>query len=60
MVDHDQLLASAARYASAMQVADDPKQFATQVAQDGYSTDLDYADKLIDLMDRYNLYQLDP
>jgi hypothetical protein len=57
--DHDQLLATASRYASAMQVADDPRQFAAQLARDGYSSDPDYADKLVDLMDRYNLYQLD-
>jgi hypothetical protein len=57
--DHDQLLATASRYASAMQVADDPRQFAAQIAQDGYSSDPEYADKLVDLMDRYNLYQLD-
>jgi hypothetical protein len=57
--DHDQLLATASRYASAMQVADDPRQFAAEIAQDGYSSDPDYADKLVDLMDRYNLYQLD-
>ena len=29
------------------------------VAQAGYSTDPSYADKLVSLMDRYNLYQLD-
>jgi hypothetical protein len=57
--DHDQLLANASRYGSAMQVASDPRQFATLIAQDGYATDPQYASKLIDLMDRYNLYQLD-
>jgi hypothetical protein len=57
--DHDQLLANASRYASAMHVAGDPRQFATLIAQDGYATDPQYASKLIDLMDRYNLYQLD-
>ncbi len=59
MADHDHLLSTLSRYASAMQDAKDPKQFAQQVADDGYSTDPDYADKLIALMDHYNLYQLD-
>jgi hypothetical protein len=57
--DHDRLLGSAARYSSAMQSAGDPKQFATLIAEAGYSTDPSYADKLVALMDRYNLYQLD-
>jgi flagellar protein FlgJ len=42
-----------------MNVASDPKQFAAKIADAGYSTDPDYADKLVALMDRYNLYQLD-
>ena len=59
MADHDRLLSTLSRYASAMQDASDPKQFAQQVALDGYSTDPSYANKLIALMDRYELYQLD-
>jgi flagellar protein FlgJ len=59
IADYDRLLGSSSRYASAMQVANDPKQFARQIALDGYSTDPAYADKVIALMDRYNLYQLD-
>ncbi len=59
MADHDRLLGRAARYAAAMQAARDPKLFATLIAQAGYSTDPAYADKLVALMDRYNLYQLD-
>ena len=58
MTDHDKLLLST-RYAPAMQVANDPRQFAEQLYQAGYSTDPAYADKLIALMDRYNLYSLD-
>jgi flagellar protein FlgJ len=58
MTDHDRLLLSA-RYAPAMQVANDPKQFAQQLYESGYSTDPAYADKLIALMDRYGLYSLD-
>jgi len=59
MADHDHLLMSLSRYASAMQVRSDPRQFAEEIMADGYSTDPAYADKLIALMDRYNLYQLD-
>jgi Mannosyl-glycoprotein endo-beta-N-acetylglucosaminidase len=59
MTDHDLLLQMSSRYAAAMQVARNPKQFAAQLAQAGYATDPAYADKLVALMDRYNLYQLD-
>ncbi len=59
MADHDRLLADASRYTSAMAARTDPRAFAVAIAQDGYSTDPAYADKLIGLMDRYNLYQLD-
>lgn len=59
MTDHDVLLETALRYAAAMRAAQDPKQFATLLARAGYATDPAYADKLIALMDRYNLYQLD-
>jgi hypothetical protein len=59
VADHDRLLGTASRYAPAMQVAGDPQQFVAMIAQEGYSTDPAYARKLIALMDRYNLYQLD-
>jgi hypothetical protein len=59
MVDHDLLLRNAARYAPAMEVAHDPRQFAHMLAKGGYATDPAYADKLIALMDRYDLYRLD-
>ncbi len=58
MTDHDRLLLTG-RYAVAMRVANDPKQFAQQLYAAGYSTDPAYADKLIALMDRYDLYRLD-
>jgi hypothetical protein len=58
MTDHDRLLLTG-RYAPAMHVANDPKQFAQQLYAAGYSTDPAYADKLISLMDRYDLYRLD-
>jgi hypothetical protein len=58
-VDHDELLASLSRYAAAMRSASDPKAFAALIAEAGYATDPGYADKLVALMDRYNLYSLD-
>jgi hypothetical protein len=59
MNDYDRLLVTDSRYASAMQATNDPKQFAALLAQGGYSTDPTYADKLVELMDNYNLYRLD-
>ena len=59
VADHDELLGTASRYAPAMQASGDPKEFATLIAQEGYSTDPAYADKVVALMDRYNLYLLD-
>jgi len=58
MSDHDELLLTS-HYAAAMRVANDPRQFAQQLYAAGYSTDPAYADKLISLMDRYDLYRLD-
>jgi flagellum-specific peptidoglycan hydrolase FlgJ len=59
LADHDRLLQTGSRYATAMKSANDPTQFAALLAQAGYSTDPAYASKLVALMDRYNLYQLD-
>jgi hypothetical protein len=59
VADHVRLLSTASRYASAMQATSDPRQFAALIAQGGYSSDPAYADKLVALMDRYNLYQFD-
>ena len=59
LADHDNLLKSSSRYMNAMQAADDPREFAARLYQAGYSTDPDYADKLVALMDRYDLYRLD-
>ena len=56
VVDHDNLLRTGSRYAAAMRLSNDPKQFAQQLSEAGYSTDPDYADKLVALMDRYDLY----
>jgi Mannosyl-glycoprotein endo-beta-N-acetylglucosaminidase len=59
ITDHDRLLATAPRYAQAMHAASNPRQFVQLLGRSGYSTDPAYGDKLIALMDRYNLYQLD-
>jgi LysM repeat protein len=58
-VDHGLFFLENGRYASAMAVKDDAKQFAVQINRDGYATDPAYASKLIGLMDRYNLYRYD-
>ncbi len=47
------------RYARAMAVVDDPRVFARRIAEAGYATAPDYADRLIQLMDQENLYQYD-
>ncbi|WP_051704117.1 sporangiospore maturation cell wall hydrolase GsmA [Glycomyces sp. NRRL B-16210] len=57
--DHGDLLANWSRYATAMKHADDPKRFAKEIQKAGYATDPKYADKLIGIMDQYNLYQYD-
>jgi hypothetical protein len=59
MTDHDRLLQMASRYAAAMRAANNPQEFASRLYEAGYSTDPQYADKLVALMDRYNLYSLD-
>jgi hypothetical protein len=59
MIDHNRLLQTSSRYAPAMSEATDPRRFAQLLQAAGYSTDPEYASKLIALMDRYNLYRLD-
>jgi flagellum-specific peptidoglycan hydrolase FlgJ len=58
-VDHGRFFVENGRYAAAMAVKDDPRQFAREVNRAGYATDPSYAAKLIGLMDRYNLYRYD-
>jgi flagellar protein FlgJ len=42
-----------------MRSTNDPRQFAALLYEGGYATDPAYADKLVALMDRYDLYRLD-
>ncbi len=55
--DHGHFLASNNRYAKAFVYTTDPDQFAREIALAGYATDPGYADKLITLMHRFDLYQ---
>ncbi|MEU6860977.1 sporangiospore maturation cell wall hydrolase GsmA [Glycomyces sp. NPDC046736] len=57
--DHGELLSNWARYDTAMSHADDPKRFAKEIQKAGYATDPKYAEKLIGIMDQYDLYQYD-
>jgi hypothetical protein len=57
--DHGTFFTRNKRYASALAVANDARAFARAIQAAGYATDPGYADKLIGLMDRYNLYRFD-
>lgn len=57
--DHGDLLSNWSRYATAMDHAGDPKRFAKEIHKAGYATDPKYSEKLIGIMDDYNLYQYD-
>lgn len=57
--DHGLYLAENPRYAEAMKHTDDPREFARLIHKAGYATDPQYANKLIRLMDTYNLYEFD-
>jgi flagellum-specific peptidoglycan hydrolase FlgJ len=59
VVDHAQFFIRNRRYADALAVSNDARAFARAIQADGYATDPNYADKLIQLMDRYNLYRFD-
>jgi flagellum-specific peptidoglycan hydrolase FlgJ len=57
--DHGRFFLDNPRYAPALAVEGDARKFAQAIARSGYATDPGYAGKLIQLMDRYNLYRYD-
>ena len=57
-MDHAQFLRRNKRYAACFECAEG-KAFAKAVAQAGYATDPNYAGKLIAMIDKYKLDQLD-
>jgi Mannosyl-glycoprotein endo-beta-N-acetylglucosaminidase len=59
VIDHAQFFIRNRRYSDALAVANDARAFARAIQDDGYATDPSYADKLIQLMDRYSLYRFD-
>ena len=57
--DHGGFFTRNKRYRPALAVADDARAFAREIQDAGYATDPSYASKLIQLMDRYDLYRFD-
>jgi flagellar protein FlgJ len=57
--DHGRQLATLARYRPAFAYVGDPDRFAVELHRAGYATDPGYAQSLINLMRRYNLYRFD-
>lgn len=57
--DHARLLATSGRYRFAMQHVCSPDDFAASLQAAGYSTNPQYASKLIEAMHDYKLYQYD-
>lgn len=58
IIDHDNFLSNLTRYEKVI-AATDGKTAARELQAAGYATDPDYAAKLIDIMDRYDLYMYD-
>lgn len=59
ILDHGLFISRNSRYAEAMKYRDDPKTFIRLVHKAGYATDPAYTDKIVNLMERYNLYAYD-
>jgi uncharacterized protein YraI len=57
--DHGLQLATLPRYRPAFAFVNHPDRFAIEIHKAGYATDPGYADSLINLMRRYNLYRFD-
>ncbi len=58
-IDHGRFFLTNSIYATALRYVNDPREFARQIHRAGYATDPRYSDKLIALMDKYNLYRFD-
>lgn len=56
-IDHGYFLSSLSRYAKAFGYTDNPDRFIVEVHLGGYATDPQYANKVIGLMTKYDLYQ---
>jgi hypothetical protein len=59
IADHAGFFTRNRRYADALALVGDPRGFARALQDAGYATDPSYASKLINLMDRYDLYRFD-
>jgi flagellum-specific peptidoglycan hydrolase FlgJ len=59
VADHSGMFQRLSIYKDALQVTASPDEFARRIANDGYATDPQYANKLISLMQQFNLYQYD-
>ena len=57
--DHGRQLATLPRYRPAFAFVDNPDRFAIEIHKAGYATGPTYAQSLINLMRRYNLYRFD-
>lgn len=56
-IDHGYFLKNLTRYAKAFSYTNNPDRFIVEVHLGGYATDPQYANKVINLMVKYNLYQ---
>ena len=59
IVDHGRWFHENSRYRRALQVRDDPREFARAINDAGYATDPAYSAKLITLMEKHNLFSYD-
>ncbi len=59
IVDHGRWFHENSRYRRALQVRDDPREFARAINDAGYATDPAYAVKLINLMEKFGLFAYD-
>ena len=59
IVDHGRWFHENSRYRQALQVRDDPREFARAINEAGYATDPAYSVKLITLMEKFDLFAYD-